>query len=200
MGVKIRGEAMQKATEAVPQAMCSVAGLDRARVDRLCEEAKNFDKSPNAECKVANFLFPSGFTCAGSKQAIDELCKLAMAGKALQARVIKAGGAFHTSLMQPAQDDLNKAIDELVDRMNPPKCSIYFNVTGKRVAAGSDPSTFVEFMKMQLTNEVLWEPTVKSMIMDGVKDFYEVGPLKQIKAMIKRIDADAFKRTENISV
>jgi [acyl-carrier-protein] S-malonyltransferase len=198
--VKIRGEAMQRAADLVPQAMCSVAGLDRAKVDRLCEEAKTMDKVSNPECRVANFLFPSGFTCAGTKGAIDELCKLAMSQKALQARVIKAGGAFHTKLMQPAQDELNKAIDDLVERMNPPKCAIYFNVTGKRVPAGADPATFVEFMKMQLTSEVLWEPTVKAMIMDGVKDFFEVGPLKQIKAMIKRIDADAFKRTENISV
>lgn len=197
--VKIRGEAMQKATEAVPQAMCSVAGLDRTKVDRLCEEAKTFDTSPNPVCKVANFLFPSGFTCAGTKQSIEKLCQLATAAKALQARVIKAGGAFHTSLMQPAQDELNKAVDDLQDRMNPPRCAVYFNVTGKRVPAGADPATFIELMKMQLTNEVLWETTVKAMIMDGVKDFYEVGPLKQIKAMIKRIDADAFKRTENIS-
>ena len=29
---------------------------------------------------------------------------------------------------------------------------------------------------------------------------WEVGPLKQLKSMIKRIDQDAFKRTENISV
>merc|ERR1712060_340525 len=117
------------------------------------------------------------------------------AAKALQARAIKAGGAFHTKLMQPAQDELAKALEDLQDKMSPPKCAIYFNVTGKKV-----PATFIEFMKMQLTNEVLWEPTVKAMIMEGVRDFFEVGPLKQIKAMIKRIDADAFKRTENISV
>jgi len=84
--------------------------------------------------------------------------------------------------------------------MKPPRCAIYFNVTGKRVPAKADPATFVELLKLQLTNEVLWEPTVKAMIMDGVKDFYEVGPLKQLKAMIKRIDADAFKHTESVSV
>merc|ERR1712217_8427 len=93
--VKIRGEAMQKATEMVPQAMCSVAGLDRAKVDKLCEEAKKVDSSADAEVKVANFLFPSGFTCAGTKKCVDKLCELAMAAKALQARIIKAGGAFH---------------------------------------------------------------------------------------------------------
>eukprot|EP00416_Gambierdiscus_australes_P019157 CAMPEP_0171083074 /NCGR_PEP_ID=MMETSP0766_2-20121228/17492_1 /TAXON_ID=439317 /ORGANISM="Gambierdiscus australes, Strain CAWD 149" /LENGTH=552 /DNA_ID=CAMNT_0011540487 /DNA_START=14 /DNA_END=1672 /DNA_ORIENTATION=- len=196
--VQARAEAMQRATELVPQAMCSVAGLDRAKVDKLCEEARQAE--PNAECKVANFLFPSGFTCAGTKKAVQRLCELAMAAKALQARLIKAGGAFHTRLMQPAQEELSKALDDLADKMQPPTCAIYFNATGKRVPAGSDPVTFVEFMKMQLTNEVLWEPTIKAMIMDGVKDFMEVGPLKQIKAMIKRIDADAFKRTENVPV
>jgi len=195
-----RAEAMQRASTLVPQLMCSVAGLDRGKVDKLCEEAKKADPSPNAECRVANFLFPSGFTCAGTKAAVEELCKRAVSAKALQARVIKTGGAFHTKLMQPAQDELNKALDEALDKMQPPKCALYFNVTGKRVPAGADPATFVELMKLQMTSEVLWEPTVKAMIMDGVKDFYEVGPLKQIKAMIKRIDADAFKRTENVPV
>lgn len=198
--VKLRAEAMQEATNRVPQAMCSVAGLDRAKVDKLCEEAAASDPSPDAECKVANFLFPAGFTCAGTKDAVDKLCKLAMAAKALQARVIKAGGAFHTRLMKPAQEELCRAIDEAADKMTPPRCSIYFNLTGKRVKEGADPATFVELMKMQLTNEVLWEPTIKAMIMDGVKDFVEIGPLKQLKSMIKRIDADAFKRTENVSV
>mmetsp|Transcript_16314 Transcript_16314/g.28568 ORF Transcript_16314/g.28568 Transcript_16314/m.28568 type:complete len:554 (+) Transcript_16314:56-1717(+) len=198
--VKLRAEAMQEATNRVPQSMCSVAGLDRAKVDKLCEEAKATDDHPDAECRVANFLFPSGFTCAGTKKAVDKLCQLAVAAKALQAKVIKAGGAFHTSLMRPAQDELSRAIDDFAEKMSPPRCSIYFNLTGKRVKEGADPATFVELMKMQLTSEVMWEPTVKAMIMDGVKDFYEVGPLKQLKSMLKRIDADAFKRTENVSV
>jgi len=191
---------MQEATNRVPQAMCSVAGLDRAKVDKLCEDAKATDDHPDAECKVANHLFPSGFTCAGTKTAVDKLCQLAQAAKALQAKVIKAGGAFHTGLMRPAQDELSRAIDEFSEKMSPPRCSIYFNLTGKRVKEGSDPAVFVELMKMQLTNEVMWEPTIKAMIMDGVKDFYEVGPLKQLKSMLKRIDADAFKRCENVSV
>lgn len=198
--VKLRAEAMQRATEMVPQAMCSVAGLERAKVDKLCVEAKKVGKTQPAECRVANFLFPSGYTCAGHKECIDELCKLAMENKALQARLIKTGGAFHTSLMQPAQDELITALDEMRSKMQPPKCCIYFNCTGKKVNRGADPSTFVDFMKEQLTSEVLWEPSIKAMIMDGVKDFYEVGPLKQIKSMIKRIDAEAFKRTENVSV
>merc|ERR1712048_1191014 len=176
--VKIRGEAMQAATELAPQCMCSVAGLDRPTLEKLCKDAK----------------------AQGTKATVDLLCQLATKARALQARVIKAGGAFHTPMMQAAQDDLNKAIDKALPKMKPPKCAIYFNVTGKKVSPGTNPADFVDLMRKQLTNEVLWEPCIKQMIMDQVKDFYEVGPLKQIKSMIKRIDQDAFKRTENISV
>mmetsp|Transcript_23615 Transcript_23615/g.50220 ORF Transcript_23615/g.50220 Transcript_23615/m.50220 type:complete len:561 (-) Transcript_23615:177-1859(-) len=199
--VKVRAEAMQTATEAVPQCMCSVAGLDRPTLEKLCKEAKAQDsKAKDPVCQVANVLFPAGFTCAGTKTTVDILCQLATKARALQARVIKAGGAFHTPLMQSAQEDLNRAIDKALPKMKPPRCAIYFNITGKKVSPGTNPSEFVDLMKRQMTNEVLWEPCIKQMIMDQVKDFYEVGPLKQIKSMIKRIDQDAFKRTENISV
>merc|ERR1712190_457575 len=199
--VKIRGEAMQAATELRPQSMCSVAGLDRPTLEKLCKDAKEKDtKAQDPVCQIANVLFPAGFTCAGTKSTIDLLCQLATKARALQARAIKAGGAFHTPMMQSAQDDLNKAIDKALPKMKPPKCAIYLNVTGKKVSPGTNPADFVDLMRKQLTNEVLWEPCIKQMIMDQVKDFYEVGPLKQIKSMIKRIDQDAFKRTENISV
>jgi len=198
--VKLRAEAMQEAANLVPQTMCSVAGLDRALLDQLCKEAKEADPSPGAVCQVANLLFPAGFTCAGTKVAVDKLCELATAKKALQARVIKAGGGFHTSLMQPAQEKLSIAINEALPKMRPNRCDIYMNVTGKRIKADADPKQFVELMNTQLTSEVRWDPSVKAMIADGVKDFYECGPLKQLKSMMKRIDASAFKRTENISV
>mmetsp|Transcript_32161 Transcript_32161/g.60051 ORF Transcript_32161/g.60051 Transcript_32161/m.60051 type:complete len:569 (+) Transcript_32161:113-1819(+) len=198
--VKIRAEAMQKATALRPQSMASVAGLDRPTLEKICEKAIAADKGKEPVCQIANLLFPAGFTVAGTKDAITKMCELATKARCLQARVIKTGGAFHTSLMAPAESELSAAIDNLKDKMQPPRCSIYFNVNAKKVSAGADPSTFCDLMKKQLTSEVLWEPTVKQMIMDGVKDFYECGPLKQLKSMIKRIDQDAFKRTENVMV
>mmetsp|Transcript_20209 Transcript_20209/g.50478 ORF Transcript_20209/g.50478 Transcript_20209/m.50478 type:complete len:560 (-) Transcript_20209:108-1787(-) len=198
--VKLRAEAMQKATEMTPQAMASVAGLDRPTLEKLCKQAREKDSNPNAVCQIANCLFPAGFSCAGNKSCIDELCKLAMAARALQARAIKTGGAFHSPLMAPAEGELAAAIDDALPKMKPPRCCIYFNLTGKKVNPGTEPKEFVDLMKKQLTGEVLWEQSVKQMIMDQVKDFYETGPLKQLKSMIKRIDQDAFKRTENVSV
>jgi len=198
--VSIRAKAMQSATELVPQSMCSVAGFDRATLDKHIKEAKSMELDPEPVCQIANFLFPVGFTVGGTKNTIDKLCQLAVKARALQARVVKVGGGFHTPLMAPAQQELSDAIDSMLPKMKPPRCAIYFNVNGKKVDAGTPPKEFADLMKRQLTNEVLWEPTIKQMIMDGVRDFYEVGPLKQLKSMIKRIDQDAFKRTENISV
>merc|ERR1712227_1004573 len=102
--------------------------------------------------------------------------------------------------MAPAASELSAAIDEVKSKMQPPRCAVYFNITGKKIVAGTDPAEFVDMMKQQLTSEVLWESTMKQMIQEGVKDFYECGPMKQLKAMLKRIDPDSFKRTENISV
>uniref|UniRef100_A0A7S2L4I0 Malonyl-CoA:ACP transacylase (MAT) domain-containing protein n=1 Tax=Zooxanthella nutricula TaxID=1333877 RepID=A0A7S2L4I0_9DINO len=198
--VKLRAEAMDAASDLKPQAMCSVAGLDRKTMERLCAEAKAAG-GPDAVCQIANSLFPNGVSCAGTKAEITKLCELATAAKALQARPIKGtGGAFHSPLMLPAQEQLSAAINEALPKMKPPRCSIYFNQTAKKVAAGTAPSEFIELMKKQMTHEVLWEQSVKQMIMDQAKDFYECGPNKQLKSMMKRIDQDAFKRTENIPV
>lgn len=197
--VKLRGEAMQRASELVPQCMCSVAGFDRPTLEMHCKAAREAIGG-GAVCQIANVLFPAGFTCAGTRPAIEKLCELATAAKALQARVVKTGGAFHCPLMKPAEEEVGKALDEALPKMRPPRCAIYFNLTGKKVAPGTDPKDFLDLMKKQLTSEVLWEQTIKQMIMDQVKDFYECGPLKQLKSMIKRIDQDAFKRTENVGV
>merc|ERR1711988_1198372 len=69
--VKIRAEAMQSATELVPQCMCSVAGLDRPTLEKLCKQAKEQDKkTSDPQCQIANVLFPAGFTCAGTKTTV----------------------------------------------------------------------------------------------------------------------------------
>jgi len=198
--VKLRGEAMQEATDLTPQCMASVAGLERSVVDKTCAEAisKNLEKDP--VCQVANVLFPAGFAVSGTKKTMALFCELAKKARALQAKEIATGGAFHCPLMAPASAKLEAAIDSVRDQMQPPRCSIYFNVNAKKVPPGTDPELFYDLMKKQLTSEVLWENTMKQMIMDGVKDFYECGPMKQLQSMMKRIDQDAFKRTQLISV
>merc|ERR1719262_1332010 len=133
--VKLRGEAMQEAAETGgKQLMLSVAGLEGDKLKALCAEAKK-EEGADATCSVSNALFPNGFSCGGTEKAINLLKDKAEKAGALQAKVLKTGGAFHTQLMQPAQDKLNAALDETKDRMSPPKITIYQNATADTVQA-----------------------------------------------------------------
>jgi len=178
--------------------MISIVGIEEKKLAGLCEKAAASEKG--GVCKIANHLFPKGFSCAGTEGACKKLEELANQNGALQAKVLKTGGAFHTSLMKPAEDKLIKALDEAFPKMNPPRCSVYMNVTGEALPPGTDPKKFLELMQKQLTSPVMWTPSVSAMMKAGVHEFYDCGPMKQIKAMMKRIDQNAWKETTNVEV
>merc|ERR1711920_496463 len=130
-----------------------------------------------------------GFSVAGTEAAIVKLKDLADKAGALQAKVLNTSGGFHTSLMAPAQAKLGKALEDALPLMQPPKHIVYMNATAEPLKPGTDPKVVVDLLKKQLTSPVLWEPSVRAMIKTGIVDFYEIGPMKQIKAMMKRIDS-----------
>eukprot|EP00927_Polykrikos_kofoidii_P010008 TRINITY_DN1421_c0_g1_i3.p1 TRINITY_DN1421_c0_g1~~TRINITY_DN1421_c0_g1_i3.p1 ORF type:complete len:553 (+),score=119.39 TRINITY_DN1421_c0_g1_i3:83-1741(+) len=196
--VKLRGEAMQEAGDASKQAMLSVAGLDKVGLADCCAEAAK--KAGGQVCQIANELFPKGFACAGDEKAVHILKDLAEAAGALQTRILKTSGAFHTSLMAPAEKRLCDALDEVLPRMKPPTHTIYMNVTAAPLAPGCDPRSIVELLKRQLTSPVRWEATIRNMLAGEITEFYEVGPNKQLKAMMKRIDQKAWSKTANVDV
>mmetsp|Transcript_5615 Transcript_5615/g.14963 ORF Transcript_5615/g.14963 Transcript_5615/m.14963 type:complete len:496 (-) Transcript_5615:199-1686(-) len=198
--VQLRGAAMQEAAEIGEQLMLSVAGLDEDKLEALCKEAESKADSPDSVCRIANHLFPQGFSVGGTEKAIMLLKELAEKEGALQAKVLKTSGAFHTPLMQPAQDHLAAALDEVLPNMKPPKHVVWMNASAEPMEPGCNPEAIVSLLKRQLTNPVLWETCIRNMIEDGITDFFEVGPMKQIKAMMKRISPEAWKKTTNVEV
>jgi len=197
--VDIRGKAMQAAASATKQAMLSVAGLDKSKLQGLCEQAMKKEGS-DAVCQIANELFPKGFSVAGTEASIMALKELADKAGALQAKVLKTSGGFHTPLMKPAQETLSKALEEMLPAMKPPRAMVFMNATGTAVRPGTSPKDICELLKQQLTSPVLWETCVRGMIKEGVSEFYEVGPMKQLKAMMKRIDPKVWGNTNNVEV
>jgi len=197
--VQRRGEAMQEAAAVGKQHMISVAGIPKEDLEKLCKQAVQ-EEGPSAVCMIANELFPRGFSAAGTERAIMALKDKAERAGALQAKVLKTSGAFHTPLMAPAAEKLNTALDELLPRMSPPKNTVFMNATAEPVPPGTPPEMIVELLKKQLTSPVLWESSVRAMIKAGVTEFYEIGPMKQLKAMMKRIDAKIWNNTSNIEV
>mmetsp|Transcript_43898 Transcript_43898/g.77738 ORF Transcript_43898/g.77738 Transcript_43898/m.77738 type:complete len:406 (-) Transcript_43898:190-1407(-) len=197
--VKLRGEAMQEAAQLGKQAMLSVAGLEKGVLEKLCEEAKK-EEGGSGVCSIANALFPNGFSCGGTEKAINLLKDKAEKAGALQAKVLKTAGAFHTELMAPAQVKLNEALDEVFPSMKPPTVTIYMNATSEPIKVGGSTESIIANLKKQLTSSVLWEPSIKKMIDAGIKEYYECGPMKQLKAMMKRIDQTVWKTTTNVDV
>mmetsp|Transcript_35307 Transcript_35307/g.82435 ORF Transcript_35307/g.82435 Transcript_35307/m.82435 type:complete len:547 (+) Transcript_35307:93-1733(+) len=197
--VKLRGEAMQEAAEAKPQKMLSVAGLERNVLEKCCKQVLS-KAGPGACCQIANELFPGGFAVGGGEAEIAALNTLVTDAGALQAKVLKTGGAFHTPFMAPAAEKLNTKLQETLPKMKPPSCAVYMNASASAVAPGADPARIVELLKKQLTSPVLWQASVERMLKDRVTEFYELGPMKQLKAMMKRIDPAVWGKTTNIDV
>merc|ERR1719361_938002 len=194
--VKLRGEAMQEAATMGKQLMLSVAGLEEKTLKPLCEQAAA-KEGDGGVCQIANYLFPNGCSVGGTEKAINALQPMAEKAGALQAKVLKTGGAFHTPLMQPAQDKLSAALDEVLPNMKSPLHTIWMNASHDPVRPGQDPADLVVMMKKQLTSPVYWYQSVQDIIKEDVTEFYEVGPMKQIKAMMKRIDVGMWKKTTN---
>eukprot|EP00747_Dinoflagellata_sp_TGD_P109979 gnl/TRDRNA2_/TRDRNA2_170837_c0_seq20.p1 gnl/TRDRNA2_/TRDRNA2_170837_c0~~gnl/TRDRNA2_/TRDRNA2_170837_c0_seq20.p1 ORF type:complete len:408 (-),score=120.89 gnl/TRDRNA2_/TRDRNA2_170837_c0_seq20:223-1446(-) len=201
--VKLRGEAMQEAATVGKQAMLSVAGLEKSVLEPLCKQAIA-KEGAGGVCSIANSLFPNGYSIGGTEVAINALQGLAEKAGALQAKVLKTGGAFHTSLMQPAQDKLVEALEEVAPKMKSPLHTVWMNASAKPVRPGCDPrKDILPLMKKQLTSVVLWEDSVHAMLKefgDDNGEFFECGPMKQMKAMMKRIDQKAWQRTTSIDV
>lgn len=197
--VRTRADAMDAEARRTPQAVISVAGLDLAVLKTLCEQSAK-RAGPDEVCVVASQLFPKGYTCSGSKKAVEILKAACENEGALQARFMKTSCAFHSDLMSAAGVRLNKALRANVATMTFPKCDLYMNVTGSYRRAGTDPREINMDLTAQVSSPVLWQAAVEEMIKQGITDFYECGPMKQMKAMMKRIDTAAWEKTKNYNV
>lgn len=193
--VKVRAEAMAEASKSGSQAMLTVAGLRRDKVEGFCKEL-----GKEGVCSIAQELFPKGTTCGGTKALMEKLQAKVKEGGALQAKLVTTSGAFSTSLMAPAVPKVAAVLKEVAPKMKAPTCDVYMNTTGAPLYSGASPQAAVPLILGQLTEPVLWEKCVRSMIGAGITEFYEVGPMKQLKAMMKRIDANMFESTTSIEV
>jgi len=197
--VKARAAAMKEAANLQAQAMLTVAGLSETKVKALCEEARK-RAGPDSVCQISNYLFQKGFSVAGTKAAVVECLSLAQEAKALQARLIKTGAGDHTHLMEPAKKALEVELRKVLPRMKRPTCQVFMNVDAQPIDWTVMPDRIIRQLALQMTSAVRWRSCVEGMLNAGVTEFYECGPLKQLKAMMKLIDNAAWSNTTNVEV
>mmetsp|Transcript_1714 Transcript_1714/g.5136 ORF Transcript_1714/g.5136 Transcript_1714/m.5136 type:complete len:193 (+) Transcript_1714:1-579(+) len=178
------------------QAMVSVAGLSEDVIENLCREVQDTHKGQ--VCKIANYLFAVGFSIAGHEDAVKALQEKAEEAGALQVRLLKTSGAFHTPLMQGAKDHLLAQLNGAKASMAPPRCAVYMNTTGEPLAAGTSVDEIIGLLGEQLVSPVRWTQCMHRALEDGMTDFIECGPGKQLKAMMKRLDPKAWESMTNV--
>ncbi len=178
--VSQRAFAMQKACERVESTMAAVLGMEDAAVENILNGIKDEVVVP------ANYNSPGQLVISGSKKGIEiAVAKLTEAG-AKRVVVLPVGGAFHSPLMQPAQDELEKAIN--ATDFARPVCPVYQNVHAQPV---TDPEAIRKNLVAQLTAPVRWTQTVENMLANGITEFVEVGGSGAVlRGLIRRISRE----------
>jgi [acyl-carrier-protein] S-malonyltransferase len=187
--VSVRATAMQKACEAKPSTMAAVLGLADEVVEQICNEVQD----ETGEIVVpANYNCPGQLVISGSLKGIDIACERLKEAGARRALLLPVGGAFHSPLMEPAQAELQQAIE--ATRFHSPVCPVYQNVIAKGVM---DSDEIKKNLIEQLTGPVRWTQSVQSMISDGASTFTEAGPGKVLQGLIQKINREMV--TEGVS-
>jgi [acyl-carrier-protein] S-malonyltransferase len=179
--VQTRGAAMQEAADATPSGMVSLIGLDRDKVEALCREA-----AEGETLQIANLLCPGNIAVSGTKTACQRVAALAAAAGAMKTVPLAVAGAFHTPIMQPAVGKLAAALAGV--RLAPPRLPVVSNVDAK---PHDDPEQIRELLPRQIVSPVLWEQSLRYLLAEGFDEFYEVGPGRVLRGLLKRIDRKA---------
>ena len=174
-----RAAAMQQACEAQPGAMAAILGLEDGAVEQTCDAIDGVVVAANYNC-------PGQLVISGASEAVDAACERLKAAGARRALRLPVGGAFHSPLMEPARQELQRAIEEAPFRT--PACPVYQNVDAE---PHTDPATITANLIAQLTAPVRWTQIAKRMLADGITEFTELGPGSVLQGLIRKVDPPA---------
>jgi [acyl-carrier-protein] S-malonyltransferase len=178
--VRFRGEAMQAAVPAGTGAMAAILGLEDADVEAACAEA-----AQGGVVTAANYNSPSQVVIAGQSAAVERAIEAAKKRGAKRALKLPVSVPSHTSLMQPAADNLARELERL--QVQPTQGVEIFTVNlTKHTTAESTRRALVE----QLIKPVRWADTVRAMVTAGARTFIECGPGQVLTGLNRRIERD----------
>lgn len=180
--VRQRGEAMQDAADATPSGMVSILGMDLDKVQALCDEARR----PGEVLQIANHLCPGNIVVSGTNSACEHIAAMAEQRGAMKAIPLAVAGAFHTPIMQSAVDKLTAALANA--KLSSPQRPVVSNVDAR---PHSDPEEIRDLLIQQVVSPVQWEASMRYLLEEGYRSYYEVGPKRVLCGLMKRIDRKA---------
>lgn len=178
--VRVRADAMQAAVPVGTGAMAAVLGLGDDDVQAICAEAAG-----SQVVEAVNFNAPAQVVIAGHKEAVERACELAKQKGAKRALLLPVSAPFHSSLLKPAADVLQAALEKI--ELRSPAVPVINNVD---VATVSEPAAIRDALVRQAWHPVRWVETLQAMKAQGVTHVVECGPGKVLNGLTKRIDKD----------
>jgi [acyl-carrier-protein] S-malonyltransferase len=169
---------MQEAADNTPSGMVSVLGLEQAQVEQLCNDARQGET-----LQIANLLCPGNIVISGTNAACERAAEMAAAAGAMKVVPLAVAGAFHTPIMGSAVERLREALTET--RIGQPAIPVISNVDA---AAHFEPDEIRELLVRQIVSPVRWEESMRNLLADGYDQFYEVGPGRVLRGLLKRIE------------
>ena len=179
--VQQRGAAMQDAADATPSGMVSILGMERVEVERVVQQSRGGDV-----LEIANLLCPANIVISGSNTACERAAQLAEREGAMRAVPLAVAGAFHTKIMQPAVERLKTALSQVT--LRPPLIPVVSNVDA---LPHDDPEEIRALLLKQLVSPVRWEDCIRYLLAQGFDQYYEIGPGRVLRGLLRRIDREA---------
>ncbi len=171
-----RGEFMEQACQATEGAMAALIGGDEAQVRAL---------ATSAGVDVANLNAPGQIVLSGAVAGIDDAIARAKDFGIRRAIKLNVAGAYHSRLMQAAQDKLASELAGV--SIQSPALPVVCNFGA---AVVSDPAAIRSMLEKQVTGSVRWTESIQTLIAMGHRTFLELGPGKVIAGLVSKIDKE----------
>lgn len=179
--LRTRGQAMQRAVPPGKGGMAALLGVEFDVAAKIAEQASVGDDI----CQAANDNGGGQVVLSGTMAAIERALVLAPDLGVKRAMKLPVSAPFHSSLMQPAADVMEKAL--AVVTISPPVVPLVANVTADIVTA---PDMVRHLLVQQVTGTVRWRESMLKLKEKGVARVVEIGAGKVLSGLAKRIDKD----------
>jgi [acyl-carrier-protein] S-malonyltransferase len=176
--VRKRGTYMREAVPAGQGAMAAIMGLSPAVVQDACKRA-----AEGEICSAANLNSPEQTVISGHAGAVKRAVEIASQLGAKRSMVLAVSAPFHSALMMPAQEKLEKDLNAttLVDLQVP----LVTNVDADSIRQGEEARSA---LIRQVTMPVRWEESMRMLLDEGVNTFVEVGPGRVLTGLMRQIE------------
>jgi [acyl-carrier-protein] S-malonyltransferase len=175
--VSRRGALMAQSQSERPGAMAAIIGLPSERVQELCDEA-----AAEGSVAPANLNTPSQIVCSGEEAAVMKLLELAEVAGAEKAIRLKVGAAFHSELMEPTQQKMAEAMQDV--GWSDPETPLVGNATAELKTTGDEVR---QALIAQIASPVLWVECVQTLVTGGCDTFLELGSGRTLSGLVRQI-------------